>query len=100
MTDVSAAGHQRLAPSPWVARFLPGVAPGGHVLDVACGAGRHLRLALAQGCRVTGIDRNLAGVADLAGRPDVTLIEVDLADGRPFPLRHRRFDGGSRHPVD
>ncbi len=93
MTNDSAAGHDRLEPSTWVTRFLPGIAPGGHVLDVACGGGRHLRLALTQGYRVTGIDRNLGGVADLAGRPDVTLIEADLEDGSPFPLGGQRFDG-------
>ncbi len=93
MTDVSAAGHDRLEPSPWVARFLPGIAPGGHVLDVACGAGRHLLLALAQGHRVTGIDRDLGGVSDLAGRPDLTLLEADLEAGHPFPLGGQHFDG-------
>jgi SAM-dependent methyltransferase len=62
------------------------------VLDVACGSGRHLRLALDRGLAVTGIDRDLSGVADLEGRPDVSLIAADLEDGRPFPLAGARFD--------
>ena len=31
-------------PSVWVRRFAPLVRPGGSVLDVACGAGRHAAL--------------------------------------------------------
>ncbi len=79
--------------SPWVTRFLPGVAKGDTVLDVACGKGRHLRLARAQGRPVVGIDRALAGVADLAGEPGITLIEADLEAGEPFPLAGRAFAG-------
>lgn len=86
------AGHAG-TPSPWVRRFLDGVRPGGRVLDVACGGGRHLRLALAQGLDVVGIDRDLVGVADLAGRPGVRLIEADLEGGAPFPLAGETFDG-------
>lgn len=81
------------APSPWVRRFLPGVTSGGDVLDVACGSGRHLRLALELGYRVTGIDRDVSRLADIAGRRDVSLIEADLEAGHGFPLRGMRYDG-------
>jgi Methyltransferase domain. len=63
------------------------------VLDVACGSGRHLRLALERGYEVTGVDRNLSGVADLEGTPGVELVAADLEDGRPFPFRGRSFAG-------
>lgn len=79
--------------SRWVAHFLAGVAPGGRVLDVACGGGRHLRLAIARGHCVTGIDRDLSGVADLAERPGIELLARDLEDGRPFPLVGAKFAG-------
>ncbi|HXF53755.1 MAG TPA: class I SAM-dependent methyltransferase [Hyphomicrobiaceae bacterium] len=82
-----------LPPSPWVIRFIAGVRPGGRVLDVACGRGRHLRLALERGLSVTGIDRDLSGVGDLEGRPDASLVAADLEDGRPFPLAGQAFDG-------
>jgi SAM-dependent methyltransferase len=68
------------------------VPAGGRVLDVACGSGRHLRPAVDRGLVVTGIDRDLSGVADLEGRPGVTLVAADLEDGRPFPLAGARFD--------
>lgn len=82
-----------LPASAWVSRFLPGVPAGGQVLDVACGSGRHLRLALANGHSVVGVDRDLSGVADLAGRSGVELMAADLEDGRPFPLQGRTFAG-------
>ena len=85
--------HGQTEAAPWVVRFIEGVAAGGHVLDVACGGGRNARLALARGLRVTAIDRDLSGVADLADRAEVTLIEADLEDGSPFPLAGARFDG-------
>lgn len=81
------------APSPWVERFLSGVKGGGDVLDVACGSGRHLRLALERGHRVTGIDRDVSRLDDIAARPDVSLIEADLETGMTFPLRNLRYDG-------
>jgi len=93
MTKPATHGHATMTPSPWVKRFLPGVPKGGEVLDVACGRGRHLRFALEAGYRVVGLDRNLSGVADLEGQAGVELIEADLEDGSPFPLKDRRFAG-------
>lgn len=79
-------------PSPWVARWLPAVDPGGSVLDVACGRGRHIAVAVLAGHRVTGIDRDLAANA-FAAHPQVDLIEVDLETDAGWPLAGRRFDG-------
>ena len=75
--------------SAWVSRFLGGVRDGGRVLDVACGRGRHLRMALAAGYQVTGVDRILSGVADLSGVAGVELAEMDLEAGAADPLRGR-----------
>src|SRR3954463_12869725 len=89
--------HTTLEPSPWVRRFAPLVTAGGAVLDIACGGGRHLRLFAAAGHPVTGIDRDLSGLADLAGSdlagmPGIELIQADLEGGRPWPLPSaRRF---------
>ncbi|HRD75623.1 MAG TPA: methyltransferase domain-containing protein, partial [Hyphomicrobiaceae bacterium] len=82
-------------PSPFVARWLEGVGGSGTVLDVACGGGRHLRLALARGHRVTGVDRDISGVADLAAEPRATIIEADLEGGAGLAphLAGHRFDG-------
>lgn len=83
--------HLRLTdPSPWVMRFAPLIRPGGTALDVACGGGRHGRWLLAQGFRVTLVDRDTEYVADLADRAEI--ITADLEDGSPWPLAGRRFD--------
>ena len=74
-------------PSPWVQRFLPLVVPGGSILDLACGRGRHTRLALDKGYRVTAVDRTLEPMRDLAGQPGLELIEADLEGGGDFRLR-------------
>ena len=74
------------APSPWIRRFSRLVGAGGRVLDVACGTGRHIRYFLNSGHPVIGIDRYNAGVVDLLGRADFSLVEADLECGGPWPL--------------
>lgn len=86
--------HAGGAPSPWIMRFAPHVPVGGAVLDVASGAGRHVRalLELGQGRTVVAVDRDVGGLADLAGRPDVEIVAADLENGAPWPLPpQRRF---------
>jgi len=92
-TPANPHGHGRA--SDWVERFLPGVPAGGTVLDLACGAGRHLRAALALGHAGVGLDRDVSGLADLAGRPDVEILAHDLeaAGGLDLPTGSRRFAG-------
>lgn len=81
-----------MEPSPWIARFAHLIRPGGVVLDVACGAGRHLRHLAALGHPVTGIDRDLSGVADLSRVEGFELMEADIED-QAWPLESaRRFD--------
>lgn len=80
-----------MRPSAWVERFAGLVPPGGDVLDVACGKGRHTRLFLARGHPVVALDIDLAGIADLAGHARLETLEVDLEDGRPFVYARRRF---------
>jgi SAM-dependent methyltransferase len=84
--------HDTPEASAWVRRFAPLARQGGEVLDIACGGGRHLRFFAGAGHPVTGIDRDLGGVADLAGRSGVDLLRADLEDGSPWPLPpDRRF---------
>jgi len=81
--------HGSGEPSPWVQRWSPLLAPGASVLDVACGAGRHLRWFAGHGCRVTGVDRNAQAVSELH-----TLGRVRVADieNGPWPFEGERFD--------
>ena len=77
-------------PSPWITRHAGLIRPGGTVLDVACGGGRHARWLLARGHALTVVDRETDPVADLAAR--VEILTADLEDGSPWPLAERCFD--------
>lgn len=79
-----------MQPSPWVARFAHLIKPGGAVLDLACGSGRHLRWLAGQGFAVTGVDRDATAVEPLRSLGEV--IVADIENG-PWPLPGRRFDG-------
>lgn len=82
--------HPETAPSAWVERWLAWIRPGGDVLDVACGAGRHARLLARLGFEVCAVDRDLARFTDPP--PGVDLRVADLEAG-PWPYPGRRFDG-------
>ncbi len=84
---------QKRLPSAWVERHAHLIPPGASVLDLACGHGRHTRYLLDRGFRVTAVDRDLAGIADLAGHTGLEMLEVDLEEDRPFALAGRHFGG-------
>jgi SAM-dependent methyltransferase len=52
-------------PSGWVTRWAHLIRPGGRVLDLACGSGRHARWLAQQGFEVLAVDRNAEAVAGL-----------------------------------
>lgn len=86
----AAPAHGALAaPSPWVRRWAGLVRPGGAVLDLACGSGRHLRWLAGQGFAVTGVDRNAAAVESLRAWAEVIVADVEQG---PWPVAGRRFD--------
>ena len=96
--------HPLTAPSDWVRRWAHLVPVGGPVLDVACGAGRHLRFFAERGHAVCGIDRDIGAARSLASalpggagvQPALELLEADIESG-PWPLnvgtQPRRFAG-------
>lgn len=87
-----AAVHPEVAaPSPWVQRFAPLIAPGAQVLDYACGGGRHARSLAERGMRVTAVDRDAAALARLQGVAGVTVRELEL-EGEDWPLDGERYD--------
>lgn len=89
--------HKSLeAPSPWIRRFLSLLEPGGDVLDVACGSGRHARLLRNAGHRVIGIDRDSSAIAALIGDGiEGQVLDLENSpDGRPsWPFAAGRFAG-------
>ncbi|HEX2544692.1 MAG TPA: class I SAM-dependent methyltransferase [Ramlibacter sp.] len=81
--------HGTENPSPWIARWSHLVPPGGTVLDLACGRGRHLRWFAARGHPVTGVDRDAEALATV--RDVGETLHADIENG-PWPLQGRRFD--------
>lgn len=78
-----------MAPNPWILRFAPLVPAGAAVLDLASGGGRHGRLFLERGAKVTFVDRDVSLLADLSGAAEI--VPVDLESGSPWPLGGRAF---------
>lgn len=81
-----------IPPSPWVTAHAAQIKAGGHVLDLACGRGRHALWLAGQGWRVTAVDRDGAALAALNGVAGVEAALMDL-EGEAWPLAGRQFDG-------
>ncbi len=84
-------------PSPWVSRFIPLITPGGLVLDLAAGGGRHARLLINHGFQTVLIDRNTNALKDLIKADKAKIIRADLETAiDPFsssgPLNAMAFD--------
>ncbi|HEX8403911.1 MAG TPA: class I SAM-dependent methyltransferase [Duganella sp.] len=78
--------------SPWVQRYAP-LIPGGAVLDLACGSGRHTRHMAALGHSVVAVDRDPEALA-LAAGPDISTTAIDLEEqGAAWPFGPDRFAG-------
>jgi len=84
--------HEQLAPSAWVRRFARLIVPGGAVLDLACGEGRHARYLAGLGCRVEALDRDSAALAALSGVAGVATHCIDLEQS-PWLCAEGSFDG-------
>jgi SAM-dependent methyltransferase len=82
-----------VAPSDWVKRFISLIpqTEKGFVLDLACGSGRHSKLALDQGCQVLAVDLNTSPILELKQSLPIHLqnrlqvLELDL-EAPDFPL--------------
>lgn len=89
--DESADEKPSLTPSRWVVRFSHLVRPGGLVLDLAAGAGRHTQWFLASERPVLALDRDLSALSWLE-HPLLEKLEADLEQSEGWPLGERSFD--------
>lgn len=80
--------HGTEKPSAWLQRWAHLIAPNSLVLDVACGAGRHMRWLASQGHTVQGVDRNPDALALAQAHGKVTC--ADIENG-PWPLERQTF---------
>lgn len=85
-------GHTHVqGPSGWVRRFASLIRPGGEVLDLACGAGRHARWLAARGFAVDAVDRDADSIAGLGAAANVRPLVADL-QGASWPYGGRSWD--------
>lgn len=85
------AFHGTEPPSRWVQRWSHLVAPGGVVLDVACGHGRHARWFHQRNHPLALVDRSQSAIDSIAiPAPDIEAVVADIENG-PWPFAGRRF---------
>ncbi|MTI08658.1 class I SAM-dependent methyltransferase [Curvivirga aplysinae] len=84
--------HVSMTPLPFIEKWLATDLTGKSVLDYACGAGRHGRLAHERGASVTFVDIDLSNVEDLLSKEKVTLLQADLEEEDRWPLSERQYD--------
>jgi SAM-dependent methyltransferase len=80
--------HGTEAPSLWVQHWAHLIAPGSRVLDLACGAGRHMQYLRQRGHLPLGVDRSEEAL-QAAGAWGDTLL-ADIENG-PWPLDGQQF---------
>lgn len=80
--------HGTEAPSEWVQRWAHLITGSTTALDVACGAGRHVRYLHARGLRVAGVDRSEEALAACAGLGEMVCADIESG---PWPFAGRVF---------
>lgn len=75
--------HAPSPPSDWVTRWSHLLPPGGTVLDIACGSGRHMQWFAQRGNPATGVDRSPEAVAVAAAFGES--LQADI-ENSPWPL--------------
>ena len=92
---VPTANHdypEQAPPSAWVQRWSHLVAPGGVVLDVACGHGRHARWFHERNHPIALVDRAQAAIDSIViPAPACEAVVADIENG-PWPFAGRQFD--------
>lgn len=84
----AASGHGVAAPSEWIVRWSHLLDSDATVLDVACGAGRHMRWFAGRGHAVTGVDRSPEAVAAAGAFGDVVMADIESG---PWPFAGQAF---------
>ena len=83
--------HGRNPPSDWVRRWSHLVVPGGEVLDVACGHGRHTGWFASLQHPVVAVDRCPNAIHSVTtAAPAAKTLVADLENG-PWPFTGRQF---------
>ncbi|MES2943595.1 MAG: class I SAM-dependent methyltransferase [Pseudomonadota bacterium] len=90
MKDIRLHGSE--APSAWVKRWSHLVKPGGLILDVACGQGRHASWFYSLNHAVALVDRSQQAIDSIVIPADFCeKVVADIENG-PWPFAGRQFD--------
>ena len=81
--------HGTESPSDWVQKWAHLAQPQSHVLDIACGAGRHMQFFKQMGHQCLGIDRSAEALSHAKAFGEV--IEADI-ESSPWPLEGQQFN--------
>ncbi len=81
--------HGTETPSLWIQRWAHLIRPGARVLDLACGAGRHMKHLSELGHRVLGVDRSEEALTAASAWGET--LQADIENG-PWPLQGQQFD--------
>ena len=81
--------HGTESPSDWVQKWAHLAPTPSKVLDLACGAGRHMQFFKQLGHQCTGIDRSADALA--LAKPHGEVLEADIETG-PWPIEGLQFD--------
>ena len=91
MLKETAIPHGTDLPSAWVQRWSHLVRPGGTVLDVACGHGRHARWFHQRNHPLALVDRSEAAMTSISlPAPACEAVVADIENG-PWPFAGRQF---------
>lgn len=75
--------------SPWLEHYCGLIVPGGKVLDLACGGGRHARFLAERGYTVFAVDRDPDCLAKIQHR-NITTAQMDL-EATDWPISVSEF---------
>lgn len=81
--------HGTEPPSLWIQRWAHLIRPGARVLDLACGAGRHMKYLSQQGHQPLGVDRSEEALTAASAWGNT--LQADIENG-PWPLQGQQFD--------
>ena len=80
--------HGTEAPSLWIQRWAHLIAPASRVLDLACGAGRHMQYLSSLGHSLLGVDRSDEALRAASAWGDTLAADIENGD---WPLPGQQF---------
>jgi len=92
MVNEVVTSHNNDQPSAWVMRWSHLVRPGGVVLDVACGYGRHARWFYERNHMLALVDRAQSAIDSIAIPAHACEAVVGDIENGPWPFAGRQFD--------